>query len=728
MKNNLVKLLALGGMVFALTACPGPKDEPTPTPGPDPVPAPVEVTFAELFELDSEANWALLGKDVIVKEVAVQGQYGSTLIGGGALGQYISDLIGLEIQPKEMPVWQNESRVAPGWGANITVTGKVTDVNGRLVIADADVQVVSERTYTSSGYTGGLPISYCPESILDRSVWSGSLLRQMSGGYFPGYFQIASLPQEISATEAQSFEVVFPGEDTDAEDLDNESLITVQIPEGLSQAAVDSFNAFFFTEGHEAAVGDYINVDSVLQYDRVANAGMGYVLTDFAELKTVPVADRPTIANDWAGVKSHFEANFNQAFLELETSVPFSYVLSDEWLDRDFKEYWKEEYRDELVPIDNSDKCATAVFTANFKPSKWEDFVGGIEELLAGTEEAPGDWNEIGDYWQDAGIIIFVKKDNKQQLLMQYLSDSAFEMFYTAPRLVTDEDFADVSLASAAYNLRVSELLGASFATALPNVSNQAIASVNFDWKNELYYYNKYNVGAFEYTFEISFAEGVTDEQISALAQGYEQAVLGAGFVEAYQSDFGITGLWNATTGEFLLQMAITADKTLYLDVMVLRGAMASHVALKPASNTEMVAMINGEYAGWNGASAQYFPTTTSSVTSFDLGDKSPVGFDFLDTSKDEMSAGTGYTPYFVASMTYAADLTAEDVALFVAALTAAGFVAATHSVHGAGYWNASTYEFITVAYSGKILSVGFGLVAAPVASSVVTVATPAGN
>ena len=184
-----------------------------------------------------------------------------------------------------------------------------------------------------------------------------------------------------------------------------------------------------------------------------------------------------------------------------------------------------------------------------------------------------------------------------------------------------------------------------------------------------------------------------------------------------------VRSLWNAATGEFIAALEITEESTLYLDVMVLRGAMADDVSLRPTSSAEMLAMINNEYAGWKAANAQYFPTATSSVTSFALGELTPVSFGFLDNTYNSMDKTWGYTPFFVASINYNRDLTQEDVALFVAQLTSAGFVQASHAAFGAGYWNATTFEFIKVSSQTDTLNVGFGLVPAPVAAQLITVA-----
>ena len=724
MKRKLVKILALGGIVFALTACPGPAPEPTPVP-PDPPTPPeevLEVSLAELFEMDG-TEWALDGKLVKVQELALQGKYGNTLIGGGSLGTTINTLIGLEVNVNELPTFEKGS----GWGCNFTATGRVADVNGRLVLNDADVEVVSEREYNAAGtsYTGGLPIHYCPEEYLDRSLWNNDMLKQMSGAYFPGYFQVASLPEEAAVDSATSFEVVFPGEDLDVEDLENESLITVQVPAGLSATAVERFNDWFFAEGNEIEVGDFVHVDTVLQYDAQENAGMGYVYTSFGELSDME--NPPVIKDNWSDVADYFQDEFKNAFVDLDSDLPFSYVLSDEYISKDFKTYWKEEYRDQLVRVQVD--YVTAEITANFKPSKIQEYFEALCLKLEGTEENPGEYEFVPDYVETTGIYLWTKTNAKgkidAQVLMTAESESSFKLFYTAKAFCLEDEYDTIALAKAAYEERVGAILeDTSWTSGLPAVANEAISNVILDYTYESYYVTTYQATVYEYKFTIEFSSALSEQDKAAFQNGCLMLLNGSGFASALYEGFGIEGLYNKTNGEFVEGLGFNANGEFVINVAVLAGAQKNAIVDPYESDAELIAAITAEWAGWHNANATYFPAAASSLTSFTLGEKEAIAWSFLDQTYNKFDPNYGYTPLVAFQVTYGSDLDENDLGAFAAALEALGFVAASHAVFGPGYFKASTSEFIAFAAQDEVLTVLAGIVAAPIVSSVITIAS----
>ena len=587
MKNKLVTLVALGAVSFSLTACPRPQP---------PVEEPKELTLAELYEMndDETSSWTHEGELVKVEHLAVQGLYGNTLIGGGALSQYIKDLLGVEIRSKEAVEFKNPSRVATGWGADINVVGRVIDVNGRLVIDEAEVEVVSERTYAAdNSYTGGLSISYCPAQYVDRAFWSQYLGRKQSGGYYVGEFQVASLPERLVAGTDTYFEVVFPGENTDAEDVDNNSLIKVQVPGSLSAEMIEYFNSYFFTEGEEVQVGDFITVDSVLQYDRTANRGMGYVFTNFGDL--YEVENEPYIVNSWDEVAGAFQDYFVDAIPSLSSEIPFSYVLSGEWIYEDFKENWADAYKDVLVRVEDSEACATLKATVNFKPYAADgetenlyEYLDDIDVALAGTEEAPGEYEYVTDAsLQGTGIWIWTKSnlggDVIAQVLVQYVNESCVEVYYTAPRKITDADYQTFAAAKSALETRANAITSAisyTYASALPVPSGE-FANINLDWADEsafLSYYGTYGL-IMRYYVTVSLGEGATQEQAVAAAQGYLQGMVTAGFAQGTFTLFSATGYFNSTSNEFV-RVGITQANEILLTIYVLNATSAAYVTL----------------------------------------------------------------------------------------------------------------------------------------------------
>lgn len=716
MNKNLVKILALSSIALAIGACNGNRQPPEQV---------SELTVAEAFDLNDDGTFLNEGKLVKFDSICVYGSYGNTYVCGVPYieGADIRNLKGFEVELDAKPNWQGETK---GRYANVDVSGRLVNVNGRPVIREASIEINAEARYDEAGERidddGAYSAGYWGPKLFVRDYFDEYMTRKMNGTLVEGIFQLASKPGELSTSSEASFQVVFPGENLDVEDLDNYSLVNVTIPAGLDEEMITKANTFF----NGVNAGDFVDMMAITRWD-TSKGGMGLLFENWwgKAAKKAAAADIPEIFSSWAEVSEKIAPLYNQAVVDLSgendedpLNAPFSYLIDDSMYANNPRDYWTDDFKDALVVVSHPEACGTVKISANFKYAAAD---GYYDALFAKLETLGFQGTTIED-----GIYVFAREEAEEVveevLLMCY--ETSAQIYYTAPRIIVDADFETVALASAAYNMRATNLLGSAFTTALPAASSELIANVNFNWKNEMYYYNKYTVAAYEYKFEISFVAEATAEQITALAQGYEAAVAGAGFVEAYQSSFAIQGLWNATTGEFIADLSITEDNTLFLDVMILKGAMASAVSLKPTSSAEMLAMINGEYAGWNGANATYFPTTASSVTSFDLGELAPVSFGFLDNTYNDFDKSWGYTPFFVASINYSRDLTQEDVALFVAQLTAAGFVEASHAAFGAGYWNATTYEFIKVSFKEKTLNVGFGLVATAVAGNMITLAS----
>ena len=717
MKKNLVTILALSAIALSVGAC----DKNKKPSGPEEY----DLSMTEVFSYDTDSKtYEYQDKNVTIKEVCVYGNFGNTYICGVAYDQAesILDFKGIEVELSERPAWEG---VTKGRYANVDLQGKLVNVDGRPVLKEASLKINAEAQYDEEtgeriDGDGAFSAGYWGPDVFVREYYDEYMGRDMSGTLIEGIFQLASKPGEITAGSPDSFYVVFPGEDLDVEDVENYSLIQVDIP-SLDEDMATKANQIF--ANYE--VGDFVDMMGITRWE---SGSMGLIYDNWwGKYAADPEADQiPDIYANWADLSADVSPIYNEAIIDLAAAdeedalgAPFSLVVDASMFNKDPRDLWIDAYKDVLVRVADVDRSGTVKITANVKANKWESYVNAVAEKC----EALG--YEAESHASDGWIIFLHKTGNvvDKQLLLMAAGEQAVSLYYTALRLIQDEDFANVALASAAYSMRVSEnVVGASWTTALPAVTNEAIANVNFSWKYEMYYAQQYNFPAFEYDFEISFAEGVTAEQKAALVAAYKSAVEGAGFVEAYQGDLGAQGLWKASTGEFVASLGLNKNGNLEIDVLVLCGDAASGVALKPQSAADMLAMINGEYAGWNSASATYFPTTVSSVTSFALGELAPVEFGFLDTTYNSFKQATGYTPFFVASIIYERDLTAEDVALFVAQLTAAGFVAATHAAFGAGYWKASTYEFIAVSFEGKTLNVGFGLVCSQM-TSVVTVA-----
>ena len=740
MKKNLIKILALSAIVLSLGAC-NKKKGGSDTGSEEEVAKLVDI--AELLTLDpaDKTKWELEGQLVRIENLACAGKYGNTVIGNTSVSDYVTGLRGLEIQSKEAIPFERS-----GYGADISAEGRVVNVNGRVTLQEATVTINSERGEDGKYTEGhGLPVHYCPavsgtSIVTNRTYWDGYFSgRQYSGACIEALFQLASLPGALT-DDGTSFYVVFPGEDMDIEDDSNSSPIRINIPGAnlMSDAAVNSFTSFF--EGK--AVGDFIAVNGLLQYDSQTNNGMGFIVENFwnqigytnvgTGTGEIDPSIVPTIVDTWAEVTSEAEDYFEDAFINLSSAdpdsalnAPFSYQLDDSFVS-DPAGYWSDDYKDVFCQVSDVRHSAMFRVIANFKAAKFDAYLEAIDAALLAADY------ELDDSWASEGILMYLAKDSSDNIVKEVLimanNEQQTEIHYTALKagLVPAATFGEIVTAfDGNVNAYINYLTGAAGTFHSDMIDLAGTAKYTLDVSGiakYLSYYASYGMLA-ELIIEFDQPAATTKEQLAAKLADYEAELITAGYAEAYFSTFGATGLCNASTKEFVFLFSDDSTKTIYAQVIVLDAKSYAAVSYPYTNEAQLIAAINDEYAGWNGASSAYFPTAVSSVTSFTLGTKEAIAWDFLDTTYDTFAEELGYTPYFVATIHYADDLTTDDVDLFIAGLSASGFVAATHAVYGPGYYKASTYEFITVSFEDDILEVGFGLVAAPVASQVIALA-----
>ena len=356
MKNNMLKMLVALGVVAGLAACdqlPKPTSEESSAPAESSEPAgPATVTFGELLELDSEApyGFVLEGEEVKMTHLGAGGLYGRTVIGNGSVGDYVSDLRGIEIELAE-------GQELPARGDEFNVVGTVANVDGRAVLKNAEIDNFNPRQYDDDGKRidgTGTGIYYWPSSAANRARWDYYMTRTMSGIMFDSLFQLASVPESISAEAESSFQVVFPGEDYTIPAADstetNEALIKVTIPAGLTEKAIGRLNAFFNpTTGAAPTAGSYISLTS---YTRWESYQMNLVFESFySEFGTVSSSDIPTTYKTWAAVEEDFGGTdgglttfFNigiPAFgTALEEAGAFTYTVEDKYMETPLDELY----------------------------------------------------------------------------------------------------------------------------------------------------------------------------------------------------------------------------------------------------------------------------------------------------------------------------------------------------------------------------------------------------
>ena len=696
MKTNLVKILALSAMVLTLGACNtqgGQSSEKQESSSGSEEEVAQVVTITELLELDNDYKFALEGKLVTIEHLALQGRYANTIIGGTSLDKTVTSLRGLQIDCAEFPEFKKGS----GWGADISATGRVTDVNGRAVLADATVKVNSERDYDnppadgSSKYSGGLPISYWPAAHMDRGAFDTYLGRSMSGIMFGGVFELASLPEEVSTEKGTSFQVVFPGEYADTEDLENLSLITVNVPDGIGQTGVTKFNEFF----KDAVVGDFVDITGLGQYDLANNGGYGILLETFAAQDCAKPNPAPVVLKTWADAAALAQGYYELPLPDLDNEKTFTYKVNTDYVDKGVEDLFEDA---SFVKVDHDE----AVFVEF-------DFIAKPSDIETAFDEAVADLKAAGfeEDASEAGAAILIKKDGEEVVAQAdvFNQDSYVEVDYMALPLITEFDFATFAELKAFYEGRVSALVEGTFATALVDLVTPG-TNYYIDTADELYNLQKYGDEEYEYALSFTAAADLAAADVTA----YETALAAAGFVEKRMSDFGANGLYNPTSHEFILGVAIDSEdpKSLNLQVLVLNGDALDYV-VEPLHMVDLETVagqinsaVNADILAITGAAASY----SNSFTPLFAGDANWAGFTF-DGSRGQNYGGY-YTKFGLITQYIFEAYLADSVTDVNAAINGVlakldGFAQGNFALFDVdGYFNATTNEFVAFGYNSS--------------------------
>ena len=709
MKTNLVKILALLAMTVSLGACTGQKQQgggsseassgsseqqssesetssdTSESSSQEEIEDLGVVSIGEVLDLNNDNEWNYLGKKMTVEHLVMQGKYGNTIIGGAALGEYISDLRGLEVQCAELPTFE----VGSGWGADLTVTGILDDVNGRAVLKEAEVTVNSERVYNEerTSYTGGLPVYMWPEKYMDRGYFDYYMGRSMSGLYLAGTFQLAQKPEVITADEASVFYAAFPGEYLDVEDEDNVSILTFQVPAGLSDAAVTAFNAYFA----EKKVGDFFTFEGCGQYDAIENIGYGFVVDSWAAQSFVDPEEEPVLYSTWESVTDEVNTYYADELPAIgDDDLIFNYTF----------EVYQGKTLNELftdltyVYITDKENCLFSEFSFYAAPREMDDAFDSVvaKAKTAGYEAAV----------EETGAAILTLKDGSDNVVSQidvFEEDAFLDIYYFGIPFSTDfEDFAGVK---ALYEKRAGKLV-AGFESALVDT---AVAGENYHlgYADETYFYEEYGDEIYIYDFEITFAAAQEGAD-----EAYYNALLAAGFEPMRLNDYMVDGLFNEDSGEFINPSDIELDeekKVLSFEVLVLsEDAIDDYIIEIPTpvdletAMTEFDTTARADIEAITGAASTY----SNSIGAVLEGNEYAKNYEF------DGSHGQAYAQYYarfglitqylltihlVDGVDYA---TAGSQLL--TALATAGFAQATFTLFNAnGWFNAATNEFVIV-------------------------------
>lgn len=312
MRNNLIKILALSAITITLGACGKKKNSEV---------AALDVTIQEALEL-SGADWKLAGQKIRVSNLALSSKYGNHIFGAYVPASNTEELAYLEAEVKDLPSFPESG---DGYGADITLEGVLTDVNGRPVLKDAVCTVNSERQNRKASEGHGLPIYYYQSFTRGQFDYN---LNRTTSGYLIGEttFQLADVPELPSGSIDSElvFYVAFPGENLDLEDLDNISPIPVVIPAGLGDASTSAVKKFF--DGKKA--GDFIYFDTYVCYYDTRYGGISLLVEDFWGKGIAAPKKAPEVYNTAAEFKAAYDPKFAQPIIPelFNDEVVFSYV------------------------------------------------------------------------------------------------------------------------------------------------------------------------------------------------------------------------------------------------------------------------------------------------------------------------------------------------------------------------------------------------------------------
>lgn len=711
MKKNLIKILAISTLVFGLGACnfgqPTNKSEESSKQessqqsetsssesqqsesSESSEEEALEATISELLDLNAQGKWALEGKKVVIKNLAVAAFYGNTLIGSTALGDTVNTLRAIQINYDEIDPLPEGARNI--FAAEITAEGVLEDEEGHPVINNAKVTITNARLYDDDGNRvpdTGASVYYW--NNFSRSGFGGYVGRSLS---FPtrGTYQLASLPGELSTDEEATFEVVFPGENLDTEDLDNDSLITCYVPAGLAAGQVSALNAFFA----DAEVGDGVDMFAITYFNYTVCGGAGFLIDSYwAELAEAEL----DIQQTWAEVTAKVQDNFADPIPDMGyDEKAISYLVDfdpadapDDVLNPDYI------YVDEaLWPV-----MSTATFTINFKS---EEDSEAAAANIASVLEAAG-WAKELDEDGAAGYVLVDNEKTVAQALYEY-DGTQITIYYIAH----DET---VGYASAAeimdiYEGAVNELLTAleatpDFASLIDLTTTAEAASFGYmvdvsSIDGYAAHYGSYGLLA---TASLMISFNSQDDAVASANEIYA-ALLGAGFVDSVYNNFlTVSGLYNATSHEFV-QFSLKGS-IIKLEVVAM-DAKSESFFIDDAVDMEGALYYYNDNVGYYMAKYESLGfSKTSALPAFTFGEGVEPDAIELDFSVvfDIINA---YGVYIMeGDMSFYFNATEEELngyaAAYVAALAAAGFVEAESLAFGVdGMYNETTGEFVYI-------------------------------
>ena len=496
----------------------------------------VTLTIAAALEIDAQPPYTFtyIGERIRIEDATLTTILGEKAFIQQALGETVADLANLEIHVAD---WGE----CTGTRQIVTVEGTLADVGGHAVLEDA-VIVSAESGDTGTYYWPGV----------DRSKWDGSFNRTFHGYWFTANVQLASIPTTVVAGTAQTFQVVFPGEDNDATNPNNTFLIDVTIPaeiteneatyinewlEGKYYVLNSETNEWDEVQGEPIAVGDYVEMFAMCDYTDYTTS---MVFNGSSALNSAP-AEIDNVFATWAEVKITEYIVDGEGFDFMAESNAFSYVVDDS--------RWG-------TSVYNPEEEAIFVTAYTYDAEALTDYV-----VNAVTEAG---W-AVYDYSEEEGVVIAQNTDGLCIYVWLY-TEGYIEFYFqgVSTYMVSQDSNAVIEAIETypeLYGVRTDVATGeaiehnTSFVTLETVIADFELTGVT-PYLGQVQYLDRLNdedvtVAVFEQVLLAFVAESAATA--SALAAAYEQYLL-FDYVEASISGLG-EGYYNESTQEFIIDI-----------------------------------------------------------------------------------------------------------------------------------------------------------------------------
>ena len=553
MNKNLLKVLTMSALLLSLGACKGGNSSSlNPSSSDDPGPqGPLELSIAEVFDLDG-ANFKYEGQEVTVKNTIVYAVNQNMILCGydGAEGKHpgTTSLKAFEVEVEQQPAWKTDHSTG-GLYADVTPTGTLTNVNGRPVLKNASVEInlevlldddnkrLPEGSQASCGYWGNL----------DREDWNEYFGRARSGVFVEGTFQLASVPEAISAEQGSSFYVVFPGENTNGADEQNEYRIYVDLPAGMREKAVTFYNNLFHNadDTKNLKVGEFFTLDAFTRYDST-KGGMTLFCDDrFGPSYTVELTGDaiPEIITQWSQIQAKYDGKYLSPIpaIGCEEEGVFSYDLSD------YYAYNVENvFEDASFILPNHKKAGAIAVAFNCGRAKVQTVFNALKTKIAAAGYVLDTTVQLEDADEEA---IYVLKDASEEVVAElYIAQELRDVQVVFAAFRPSEEFDTFAQAVTALNTRASAKMGSALDCAVPALSDADAAKVKaatLTWAAETDLAN-----SLQYAIDVEFNAGAfaNDEAWEAFEEAQNAALVTAGFKADYVlPQLGIEGAYKAS-------------------------------------------------------------------------------------------------------------------------------------------------------------------------------------